>query len=147
MGRSRKDLQDRFDQLQAQEGKVDKATDVATGNAVAPGEVLQRLGAAGGQLLKPRAPARDRLDQRRITFWCLVLPLDIPTEWEKDRSGQRANTPRRRQPSRGVARCAARRSRRHRIGHLRPRHAISPRAGTDFGSAWFRSFLGNLRGN
>ena len=36
-------LQDRFDQLRAQEGKVDKATDVATGNAVAPGEVLQRF--------------------------------------------------------------------------------------------------------
>jgi hypothetical protein len=33
---------------------------------------------------------------------------------------------------------AARRSRRHRIGHLGPRHAISPLAGTDFGSARFR---------
>jgi len=40
---------------------------------------------------------------------------------------QRANTPRRHQPSRGVACCAARRSRRHRIGHLRPRHHLTPR--------------------
>src|SRR5438270_5802919 len=66
-------LQDRFNQLRAQKGKVDQATDVATRDAVAIGQVLQRSGAAGRQLLKPGAPARDRLDQRRITSRGLVL--------------------------------------------------------------------------
>jgi hypothetical protein len=66
-------LQDRFNQLRAQEGKVDQATDVAARDAVAIGQVVQRSGAAGSQLLKPGAPARDRLDQRRITSRGLVV--------------------------------------------------------------------------
>jgi len=80
--------------------------------------------------------------------WC---KSDVNRSFFLGKRPQRANTPRRHQPSRGVARCAARRSRRHRIGHLRPRHAISPLAGTDFGSARFRfardSPLGEMDSN
>ena len=61
-------LQDHVNELWAQEGEVNKAPDVAPGDAVALGQLLQRSGAAGRQLLKPCTPARDRLDQRRITF-------------------------------------------------------------------------------
>jgi hypothetical protein len=49
-------LQDRFNQLRAQEGKVDQATDVAARDAVAIGQVLQRSGAAGRpQTMRARA--------------------------------------------------------------------------------------------
>src|SRR6266436_2277248 len=51
-------LQDRLDQLGAQKGEVDKAPDVATGDAVALGQFAQRSGAAGGELLEPRSPTR-----------------------------------------------------------------------------------------
>src|SRR5438445_13382993 len=60
-------LQDRLDQLRAQKGEVDKAPDVAPGDAVTLGQLVERSGAARGQLLKPRMPADDRLDQRWIT--------------------------------------------------------------------------------
>src|SRR5438270_10156091 len=60
-------LQDRLDQLRAQEGEANETANVAPGNAVTLGQHLERSGAAGGELLKPRAPARDRLDQRRVT--------------------------------------------------------------------------------
>src|SRR6201993_2141785 len=66
-------LQDRLDQLRAQEGKANETPDVAPGDAVALGQFLERSNAAGGELLKPRAPARDRLDQRRITSRSVVL--------------------------------------------------------------------------
>src|SRR5438309_5026374 len=55
-------LQDRFDQLGAQEGETNEAANVAPGNAITLGQLLERSGAAGGELLKPRAPARNRLD-------------------------------------------------------------------------------------
>jgi hypothetical protein len=73
-------LQDRFDQLRAQEGKVNQAPDVAAGDAIAIGQLLERSGAARREFLKPGAPARDRLDQRRITsrlleaWWCCANP-------------------------------------------------------------------------
>src|SRR6266478_6614365 len=53
-------VQDRLDQLGTQKGEVDKAPDVATGDAVALGQFAQRSGAAGGELLEPRSPTRDR---------------------------------------------------------------------------------------
>ena len=55
-------LQDRLDQLRAQEGKANQTPDVAPGDVV-----TERSGTTGGELLKPRAPAGDRPDQRRIT--------------------------------------------------------------------------------
>src|SRR6266567_4401626 len=66
-------LQDRFDQLRAQEGEANETPDVAPGDAVALGQLLERSNAARGELLKPRAPSRDRLDQRRITLRSVVL--------------------------------------------------------------------------
>src|SRR5277367_3299726 len=61
-------LQDRLDQLWAQEGEVNQAPDISPANAVTLGQLVERSGVAGGKLLKPRAPARNRLDQRRITY-------------------------------------------------------------------------------
>src|SRR5438128_1966599 len=61
-------VQDHLDQLGSQKGEVDKAPDIATGDAVALGQFPQRSGASSGKLLEPRSPARDRLDQRGITF-------------------------------------------------------------------------------
>src|SRR5205823_5017650 len=66
-------LQDRFDQLRAQEGEANQTANVAPGNAVTLGQLLERSGAAGGELLKPRAPPRNRLDQRRITSRAVLL--------------------------------------------------------------------------
>src|SRR3954465_10923377 len=66
-------LQDRFDQLRAQEGEANEAANVAPGNAVTLGQLLERSGAAGGELRKPRAPPRHRLDQRRITSRAVLL--------------------------------------------------------------------------
>jgi hypothetical protein len=43
-------LQDRLDQLQAQESEANETANVAPGNAVALGQVLERSGAAGGEL-------------------------------------------------------------------------------------------------
>src|SRR5205823_13075509 len=60
-------LQDRLDQLWAQEGETNETANVAPGDAVTLGQHLERSGAAGGELLKPRAPPRNRLEQRRIT--------------------------------------------------------------------------------
>src|SRR5467141_3825568 len=59
-------LQDHLDQLGAQKGEVDEAPDISTSDAIALGQFPQRSGASGGKLLKPRTPARDRLDQRGI---------------------------------------------------------------------------------
>src|SRR6201987_2750144 len=58
-------VQDRLDQLGTQKGEVDETPDIATGDAVALGQFPQRSRASGGKLLEPRAPAGDRLDQRR----------------------------------------------------------------------------------
>src|SRR6478736_6778193 len=58
-------LQDRLDQLRAQEGGANETANVAPGNAVTFGQLLERSGAGGGELLKPRAPPHNRLDQRR----------------------------------------------------------------------------------
>ena len=66
-------LQDRLDQLRAQERKTNELANVTPGNAVTLGQFLERSGAAGGKLLKPRAPPRNRLDQRRITSRAVVL--------------------------------------------------------------------------
>ena len=60
-------LQDRLDQLRAQEGEANQTPDVAPGDVVTLGQFLERSGTTGGELLKPRAPAGDRPDQRRIT--------------------------------------------------------------------------------
>ena len=49
-------LQDRLDQLRAQEGDANETANVAPGNAVTLGQLVERTGAAGGELLKPRAP-------------------------------------------------------------------------------------------
>src|SRR6516164_2541052 len=47
-------LQDRFDQLRAQEGETNKPADVAPGDAVTLGQRLQRQRPPGDQLVKPR---------------------------------------------------------------------------------------------
>src|SRR5271170_2827911 len=60
-------LQDRLDQLRAQEGEANETANVAPRNTVTLGQLLERSRAAGRELLKPRAPPRNRLDQRRIT--------------------------------------------------------------------------------
>src|SRR5438552_11400572 len=44
-------LQDRLDQLRAQEGEANEAAYVAPGDAIALGQLLERSGAAGGELL------------------------------------------------------------------------------------------------
>src|SRR5580698_7059070 len=67
-------LQDRLDQLRAQEGEANETTNVAPGDAVTLGQLLERWGAAADdELLKPRAPPRNRLDQRRITSRAVLL--------------------------------------------------------------------------
>src|SRR5256714_4616103 len=66
-------LQDRFGQLRAQEGEANEPANVAPADAVTLGQLLERSGAAGGELLKPRAPPRNRLDQRRITSRAVLL--------------------------------------------------------------------------
>src|SRR5437762_11073305 len=66
-------LQDRLDQLRAQEGEANQTANIAPGSAITLGQLLERSGAAGGELLKPRAPARNRLDQRRITSRAVLL--------------------------------------------------------------------------
>src|SRR5947208_11408627 len=66
-------LQDRLDQLRAQESQANETANVAPGNALTLGQHLERSGAASGELLKPRAPPRNRLDQRRIASRAVVL--------------------------------------------------------------------------
>src|SRR5436190_19613608 len=66
-------LQDRLDQLRAQEGETNETANVAPGNAVTLGQLLERSGAANRDLLKPRAPPRNRLDQGRITSRAVLL--------------------------------------------------------------------------
>src|SRR5437879_1531134 len=66
-------LQDRLDQLRAQEGETNETANVAPGNAVTLGQLLERSGAAADELLKPRAPPRNRLDQRRIKSRAVLL--------------------------------------------------------------------------
>jgi hypothetical protein len=46
---------------------------VAPGNAVTLGQLLERSGAAADELRKPRAPPRNRLDQRRITSRAVLV--------------------------------------------------------------------------
>src|SRR5436309_8429685 len=66
-------LEDRLDQLRVQEGEANETANVAPGNAITLGQLLERSGAAADELLKPRAPARNRLDQRRITSRAVLL--------------------------------------------------------------------------
>src|SRR5947207_15642134 len=66
-------LQDRLDQLRAQEGETNETANVAPGDAISLCQLLERSGAAGGEFLKPRAPPRNRLDQRRITSRAVLL--------------------------------------------------------------------------
>src|SRR6516225_3164633 len=66
-------VQDRLDQLWAQEGQTNKTTDVAPADAVAFGQLLQRSHAAGDQLVKPHPSACNRLDQRRIASRRMVV--------------------------------------------------------------------------
>src|SRR5947209_15954128 len=42
-------FQDRLDQLRAQEGETNESANVAPGNAITPGQLLKRSGAAGGE--------------------------------------------------------------------------------------------------
>ena len=53
-------LQDRLDQLGAQKREANETADVAPGNAVTLGQLPEGAGAAGGELVKPPAPARNR---------------------------------------------------------------------------------------
>src|SRR5438270_13938285 len=66
-------LQDRLDQLRAQEGEANETANVAPGNAIPLGHVLERSDATHGEIFKPRAPARNRLDQGRITSGAVLL--------------------------------------------------------------------------
>src|SRR5438477_11407437 len=66
-------LQDRLDQLRAQEGEANETANVAPGNAVTLGQLLERSGAAGGELLKPGAAPRNCLDQGRITCRAVLV--------------------------------------------------------------------------
>ena len=66
-------LQDRLDQLRAQEGEADEYGECSAGKCRHAGQLLERSGAAGGQLLKPRAPPRNRLAEGRITSRAAVL--------------------------------------------------------------------------
>jgi hypothetical protein len=66
-------LQDRLDQLRAQEGEANQTANVAPGIAITLGQLLARSGAADRELLKPRAPARNRFDQRRIKSRAVLL--------------------------------------------------------------------------
>ena len=45
--------QDRLNELRAQKSEVDQTPDVAPGDAFTGGQLMQRSGATGGQLLKP----------------------------------------------------------------------------------------------
>ena len=54
-------FEDRLDQPRAQECQADEAPDVASAGALTLGHFLNRSGAAGGQLLKPRPPTCERL--------------------------------------------------------------------------------------
>jgi hypothetical protein len=47
-------VQDRLDQIRAEKSEVYQTPDVAPGNALTLGQLLERSGAAGGKLLKPR---------------------------------------------------------------------------------------------
>ena len=60
-------FEDRLDQPRAQEGQADVPPDLAPADAVTLGQFLKRSSAAGGQLVKPRAPACNCLEERRIT--------------------------------------------------------------------------------
>ena len=66
-------LQDRLNQIRAQKGEANQASDVAPSDAVTLGRVLRRSDTARGELVNPRAPARDHLDQRRIASRGVVL--------------------------------------------------------------------------
>src|SRR6202140_2225480 len=66
-------LQDRLDQLRAQEGEANETANVAPGNAVTLGQLLERSGAADRELLKPPAPPRNRRDHGRITSRAVLL--------------------------------------------------------------------------
>jgi len=70
-------LQDRFDQLRAQEGETNQPADLAPRYTITLDQRLQRQRAAGGQLVKPRASARDRLDQRRIASRAVVRAAEV----------------------------------------------------------------------
>src|SRR3984893_1128111 len=66
-------LQDRLHQLLAQESEANETANVAPGNAVTLGQLVERSDAADSELLKPRAPPGNRLDQRRITSRAVLL--------------------------------------------------------------------------
>src|SRR4029077_13668833 len=66
-------LQDRFDQLRAQEGEANETANVAPGNAVTLGQLLKRSGAAGGKLLKRGSAPHNRREQCRITCRAVLL--------------------------------------------------------------------------
>src|ERR1700730_2774837 len=54
-------------------GEANQTANVAPGNTVTLGQLLERSGAAGGKLLKPRAPPRNRLAEGWITSRAAVL--------------------------------------------------------------------------
>ena len=67
----------RFDELWAEKSEVHQTPDVTPRDAVTFGQFLERSGTAAGELLKPRASARDRLHQRGIilaVWFCCARP-------------------------------------------------------------------------
>src|ERR1700720_966521 len=49
-------LQDRLDQVRAQEGEANETANVAPANTLTLGQLLERSGATHGEIFKPRAP-------------------------------------------------------------------------------------------
>ena len=81
-------LQDRLDQLRAQEGETNKSANVAPGNAVTLSQLLKRSGAAGGELLKPCAPPRKIIVNEKTIIVKLqrgaLLGGDVPSSASAD---------------------------------------------------------------
>ena len=80
-------FEDRLDQPRAQESQADEAPDVASADAVTPGQFLKRSSAPSGQLSKPCTPARERLDQRRVIPDARLMPRFIVSNGSQCRRG------------------------------------------------------------
>jgi hypothetical protein len=52
-----------------QEARPNETANIAPGDAFTLGQILERSGAAGGELLKPRAPARNRCRHRLLDLF------------------------------------------------------------------------------
>jgi hypothetical protein len=58
--------------------RINETANLAPGNAVTLGQILERSGAADRELLKPHAPPRNRRDHGRITLPLGSLWLRMP---------------------------------------------------------------------